>query len=327
MKYRTLGKTGWKISEVSLGAWQIGGRWGSGFDAALGERIIHKAIEEGVNFIDTADVYSEGLSEQLVARVVKTRTERVIVATKIGRRLQPHVAEGYTPEHLTRFVEESLRNMGRDTIDLVQLHCPPSQVYDQAEVFGAMDELRQQGKIRHYGVSVETVNEALKAIQHPGVATVQIIFNLMRIKPAEEFFPAAIKANVGVIARVPLASGLLTGKFSSESTFEEGDHRHFNREGQAFDKGETFSGVPYEEGLKAVKEFKRLFGEEYLVQHALGWILMHDAVSTIIPGASSPEHVEGNVLASQLPPLPDIAMRDAAAVYEKFIRPHVHHLW
>ena len=327
MKYRTLGKTGWKISEVALGAWQVGGRWGSPFDEALAESIIHKAIDEGVNFIDTADVYSDGLSEKTVARVVKSRTERVIVATKIGRRLQPHVAEAYQPAALQRFVEDSLRNMGRDTIDLVQLHCPPTEVYHRAEVFEAMEEMKKQGKIRHFGVSVETVAEAMAAIQHPGVATVQIIFNLMRMKPAEEFFPAAEAANVGIIARVPLASGLLSGKINASTQFDPGDHRHFNREGQAFDKGETFSGVPMEEGLKAVKEFKRLFGEDYLVQHALGWILMHEAVSCVIPGASSPEQVEANTLASQLPPLPDMAMRDAKQVYDKFIRPHVHHLW
>ncbi|MDP5172013.1 MAG: aldo/keto reductase [Bacteroidia bacterium] len=327
MKYRTLGKTGWKVSEVSLGAWQIGGKWGSDFDASLAERIIHKAIDSGVNFIDTADVYSGGLSENIVAKVVKSRTERVIVATKIGRRLHPHTAEGYNRENLTRFVEEALQNMNRDAIDLVQLHCPPSAVYDHAEVFGVMDDLRAQGKIRQYGVSVETVDEALKAIEYPGVATVQIIFNLMRLKPAEVFFPAAKNANVGIIARVPLASGLLTGKFSAETVFGEEDHRHFNREGEAFDKGETFSGVPYAQGLRAVKEYKRLFGEDFLVQHALQWILMHEAISCVIPGASSPEHVASNVQASALPALPEMAMRDAQAVYDKFVRPSVHDLW
>lgn len=327
MKYRTLGKTGWKVSEISLGTWQVGGKWGSAFDESLAESIINTAIDEGINFIDTADVYSTGKSESAVARIVKSRTERIIVATKIGRRLNPHNTDGYSRTNLHRFVNEALANMNRETIDLVQLHCPPTEVYDREDVFAAMDELKQDGKIRHYGVSVETVEEAMKAIQYPGVSTVQIIFNLMRMKPLEEFFPAAKKANVGVIVRVPLASGLLTGKFAADSTFEEGDHRHFNRNGEAFDKGETFSGVPFEQGLKAVKRYKRLFGHEYLVQHALKWILMHEAVSCVIPGASSPEQVKSNVLASDLPALPQMAMDDAKLVYDELVKEHVHHLW
>lgn len=327
MKYRTLGKTGWKISEVSLGTWQVGGRWGEPFDVKRAERILHEAIDRGVNFIDTADVYGDQQSERVVARVAKERTERVIVATKIGRRLQPHAADGYNRENLTGFVEDALRNMGRETIDLVQLHCPPTAVYHNEEVYAIMDDLKQAGKIRQYGVSVESVEEALAAIQHPGVATVQIIFNLMRQKPAEEFFPAAREANVGVIVRVPLASGLLAGKFDEESRFEPGDHRNYNRQGKAFDKGETFSGVSYDLGLRAVKEFKRLFGEEYLVQHALRWVLMFPEVSCVIPGASRPEQVVGNVLASDLPPLPDLAMRDAKAVYDRMLRPSIHPQW
>lgn len=327
MKYRTLGKTGYKVSEISLGTWQVGGKWGSAFDDELAESIIHKAVDLGINFIDTADVYSVGKSENIVSRVVKARMERVIVATKIGRRLNPHVAEAYNKENLRRFVDEALGNMNRETIDLVQLHCPPSAVYDNEEVFDILDGLKQDGKIRHYGVSVETVEEAMKAISYPGVSTVQIIFNLMRMKPLEEFFPAAKAANVGVIVRVPLASGLLTGKFDENSTFEKDDHRHFNRNGEAFDKGETFSGVPFDAGLKAVKEYKRLFGEDYLVQHALKWILMHDAVSCVIPGASRVEQVTSNVLASDLPALPQMAMDDAAKVYDDLVKEHVHHLW
>lgn len=327
MKYRTLGKTGWKVSEISLGTWQVGGKWGSAFDESLAESIINTAVDSGINFIDTADVYSTGKSESAVARIIKSRTERVIVATKIGRRLNPHTADGYNRTNLHRFVNEALANMNRESIDLVQLHCPPTEVYSREEVFAAMDELKVDGKIRHYGVSVETVEEAMKAIEHPGVSTVQIIFNLMRMKPLEEFLPAAKAANVGVIVRVPLASGLLTGKFNEDSTFEEGDHRNFNRNGEAFDKGETFSGVPFDKGLEAVKRYKRLFGHEYLVQHALKWILMHEAVSCVIPGASSAQQVTSNVLASDLPALPQMAMDDAQLVYDELVKEHVHHLW
>lgn len=327
MKYRTLGKTGYKISEISLGTWQVGGKWGSAFDEEVAETIIHKAVDLGINFIDTADVYSAGKSERTVSRIVKSRMERVIVATKIGRRLNPHVADAYNKENLRRFVDETLGNMNRETIDLVQLHCPPSAVYDNEEVFDILDGLKQDGKIRHYGVSVETVEEAMKAISYPGVSTVQIIFNLMRMKPLEEFFPAAKAANVGIIVRVPLASGLLTGKFDENSSFEQEDHRHFNRNGEVFDKGETFSGVPFDVGLRAVRKYKRLFGEDYLVQHALRWILMHEAVSCVIPGASRVEQVAANVLASDLPPFPQMAMDDAATVYNELLRNHVHHLW
>ena len=327
MKYRTLGKTGYKISEISLGTWQVGGKWGSAFDEEVAETIIHKAVDLGINFIDTADVYSAGKSERTVSRIVKSRMERVIVATKIGRRLNPHVADAYNKENLRRFVDETLGNMNRETIDLVRLHCPPSAVYDNEEVFDILDGLKQDGKIRHYGVSVETVEEAMKAISYPGVSTVQIIFNLMRMKPLEEFFPAAKAANVGIIVRVPLASGLLTGKFDENSSFEQEDHRHFNRNGEVFDKGETFSGVPFDVGLRAVRKYKRLFGEDYLVQHALRWILMHEAVSCVIPGASRVEQVAANVLASDLPPFPQMAMDDAATVYNELLRNHVHHLW
>ncbi|MDX2286039.1 MAG: aldo/keto reductase [Bacteroidia bacterium] len=327
MHYRILGKTGWKLSDISLGAWQVGGKWGSPFDEKLAEQIIHTAIDHGVNFIDTADVYSDGLSERTVARVVKSRSETVYIATKCGRRLIPHVAEGYNRQNITRFVEDSLLNTRLDTLDLIQLHCPPSAVYDKAEVFDTLEGLREAGKIRFYGVSVEKVEEARRAIQYPGLATVQIIYNLMRHKPAEVFFKEALAAQVGIIARVPLASGMLTGKFDMETQFDEGDHRYFNRHGEYFDKGETFSGVNYQAGLQAVKEFKRLFGEMYLTQHALRWILMEEAVSCVIPGASSPDQVRSNVEASYIPALSPLAMRDAREVYDKYVRPYVHHLW
>lgn len=327
MNYRTLGKTKWKISDVSLGTWQVGGKWGQPFDAKLANNIIRTAMDNGVNFIDTADVYSDGLSEKAVAKAVKEQGEKVFIATKCGRKLSPHNADGYNKENITRFVEDSLKRMDLETIDLIQLHCPPTEVYSRPEVFGILDDLRTQGKIRRYGVSVEKVEEAMMAIKYPGVATVQIIFNLMRLKPAEEFFAAAQAANVGILARVPLASGLLSGKYNSETSFGKDDHRNFNRNGEAFDKGETFSGIDYEHGLKVVKEYVRLFGEKYLVQHALRWILMHDAISCVIPGASNVDQVLGNVMASEIPALPEMAMADAKKVYDEHIRQHVHHLW
>ncbi|MEO0898499.1 MAG: aldo/keto reductase [Bacteroidota bacterium] len=327
MKYRTLGKTGWKISEVSLGTWQVGGKWGSSFDDKLAESILHKAIDGGVNFLDTADVYSAGLSEKAVSRVVKSRHEEIFVATKCGRRLHPHTAEGYNRQNITAFIHDSLQNMGLERIDLVQLHCPPTEVYQQDEVFGILDDLKAEGKIREYGVSVEKVSEAMEAIKHPGVASVQIIFNMMRLKPSEEFFPAAKKANVGIIARVPLASGLLTGKFNPETTFGEGDHRFFNRNGEHFDKGETFSGVPFDLAMEVLPTYRRFFGSKLLPMYALKWILMHDAVSCVIPGASREEHVDSNLRTSELPELPQMAMDDVKEVYDKYFRKHIHPHW
>ncbi len=329
MEYRTLGKTGWKISAISLGTWQVGGRWGQKFDRENARQILHQAIDRGVNFIDTADVYGNGgrESERMVGTVIRERSEDVKLATKIGRRLNPHVAGGYNRANLTQFVEEALQNTGLECLDLVQLHCPPSDVYEQDEAFSTLDELKLAGKIQHYGVSVEKVSEALRAIQRPGVASVQIIFNLMRLKPAEDFFPAAKQANVGVIARVPLASGLLTGKFSLDSQFDEQDHRHFNRNGEAFDKGETFSGVPFELALEAVEQYKRLLGTKHLAQHALNWILMHPEVSCVIPGASRLDHLEANLLAANLNPLPKVAMEELAEVYDQHLRGLIHPQW
>ncbi|MEL7062503.1 MAG: aldo/keto reductase [Bacteroidota bacterium] len=327
MHYRTLGKTGWKISEISLGTWQVGGKWGSPFDEKLADQILNEAIDQGVNFIDTADVYSGGESERAVGRLVRNRSERIYVATKCGRRLNPHTAEGYTPENITKFIENSLSNTGLEAIDLIQLHCPPTAVYEQAALFDALDTLTDQGKILHYGVSVETVDEAIRALAYPNLASVQIIFNLFRHKPADQFFALAREAKVGVITRVPLASGLLTGKFDKDTIFDSGDHRNFNRQGEYFDKGETFSGVNYDVGLAGVSEYLRLFGRKFLTQYALKWILMHPEVSCVIPGASNISHVQQNVAASEIPPLPDMAMQDVEEVYEKYIKQYVHHLW
>lgn len=328
MKYRALGRTGWNISEIGFGAWGIGGGdWGTTDDKAS-LAALHKAIDLGVNFIDTADVYGDGHSEQLIAQVRKARSEQLIVATKAGRRLNPHVASGYNRQNLTSFVERSLRNLQTDALDLLQLHCPPSEVYDMPEVFGILDDLVQEGKVRFYGVSVERVEEALKAITYPNVQSVQIIFNMFRFKPAEQFFTAASEHRVGILARVPLASGLLTGKLSLQSQFAENDHRKFNRHGEAFDQGETFSGVDYETGLRAVEELRPLVPQgATMAQFALRWILMFAEVTAAIPGAKNPEQAEDNVKAAALAPLTNDTMLRVQEVYDTYIRPQVQQRW
>lgn len=328
MNYRTLGKTGFKVSEVSLGTWQVGGRWGEPFDDENAEKILATAIDGGVNFIDTADVYSDGASERSAARVARGRSEEIRIATKCGRKISPHVSSGYTPERLTAFVEASLKNTGLEALDLIQLHCPPTEVYYRPEIFETFDRLKSQGKIRNLGVSVEKVEEGLKAIEYPNVTSVQIIFNMFRLRPAGLFFEQAKKRDIGVIVRVPLASGLLSGKFTRQTVFGEDDHRNFNREGAAFDKGETFSGVDYEIGLAAVEELAKLFGSEgTLAQWAIRWVLMFDAVSCVIPGASRPDQVVSNLGAAELPPLSTRQMKGVEEIYEKRIKPLVHQLW
>lgn len=327
MNYRELGRTGWRVSEVSFGAWAIGGSWGS-VDDRESIAALHKALDLGVNFIDTADVYGDGHSERLIAGVLKERREEVIVATKAGRRLDPHTADGYTAANLTRFVERSLRNLDTDCLDLVQLHCPPTEVYYRPEVFGAMDDLVQAGKVRYYGVSVEKVEEALKAIEYPNVQTVQIIFNMFRHRPAELFFAQAQQRKVGILARVPLASGLLTGKMTPQSAFAADDHRAFNRYGESFDVGETFSGVNFRIGLEAVEELRPLVPPgATMAQFALRWILMFDAVSCAIPGAKRPAQAEDNIRASELPPLSEETMARVRDIYDTYIRTLVHHRW
>lgn len=325
---RTLGKTGWPVSPISLGTWQVGGKWGEPFSDATADRILNEAIDAGVNFIDTADVYSDGLSETAVGRVVRSRSERVYVATKCGRRIDPHVNEGYTPAALRGYVEDSLRRTGLERLDLIQLHCPPTAVYYRPEIFGLFDRLREEGKIGHLGVSVEKVEEGLKAMTYDNVVSVQIIFNVFRQRPAGLFFREAQARDVGVIVRVPLASGLLTGKFSADTTFGAEDHRHFNRDGAGFDKGETFSGVDYELGLRAVARIRELFpGEENLAPRALQWVLRHEAVSTVIPGASRSAHLRSNLSVPDLPPLTPAQVAGLNRVYEEMIKAEVHHLW
>ncbi len=328
MESRTLGSTKMQVSAVSFGAWAIGGAWGS-VDDEESLRALHAALDAGVNFIDTADVYGDGRSERLVARLRRERPgDAIRVATKAGRRLPTQTPDGYTRENLSAWVDRSLRNLEMDALDLLQLHCPHPGVYDRPEVFGILDDLVRAGKVRHYGVSVETVDEARRALRHPNVETVQIIFNMFRMKPAEAFFAEAKARRVGILARVPLASGLLTGKLRPDSTFAPDDHRGFNREGQFFDKGETFSGVPYTVGLEAVERLRPLVpAGATLAQLALRWILMFDAVSCAIPGAKTPQQARENAAAAGLTPLGPQAMAAVKAVYDELIRPHVHGSW
>lgn len=327
MNLRTLGKTGISVSEISLGAWQLGGKWGSPFSPETAEAVLTTAMEQGVTFVDTADVYSDGESERAIGRFLKQHPGAFRVATKCGRRISPHVAENYTPETLRSHVEQSLERLQTDCIDLVQLHCPPTEVYYRDEIFELFDRLKDEGKIRNLGVSVEKIGEAERAITYPNVTTVQIIFNLFRQRPAETFFEKAKAAQVGIIARVPLASGLLSGKMTASTQFSSTDHRHFNREGAAFDKGETFSGVPFETGLEAAEILKTIFEGNELAAAALRWILMFDAVSVAIPGASNPGQMQANVAAGSLAAFSAEQMNKAREVYDNLIKPHVHHLW
>ena len=327
MKYRELGRTGWKVSEVSFGAWAIGGTWGN-VDDEESLAALHRAVDRGVNFIDTADVYGGGRSERLIARLWKERSERIYVATKAGRRLNPHTAAGYNAENLTRFVEDSLRRLETDCLDLLQLHCPLNSIYYNPDVFEALDKLTRDGKIQHYGLSVKPPEEGLKAMDYPNVQTIQIIFNLFRQRPAELFLKEARLRRVGVLARVPLASGLLSGRMSRETTFAGNDHRNSTRAGAAFDRGETFSGVDYETGLAAVEELRALLPPNVTMpQFALRWILMFEGVTCAIPGGKRPAQVEENAAASDLPPLTEVQMSKAREIYDRLIKQQVHYRW
>ena len=327
MQYRELGRTGWKVSTISFGAWAIGGTWGDVKDSES-LAALKRALDLGVNLFDTADGYGDGHSEQLLAKLRKERSELFYVATKVGRRLNPHIASGYNKENLTAFVERSLKNLEMEALDLLQLHCPPTQVFYMPEVFDILDGLVKAGKLRHYGVSVEKVEEALKAIEYPNVQTVQIIFNIFRQRPMDLFFGEAQRRKIGILARLPLSSGMLTGKLTRTSSFQEDDHRQFNRNGEGFDRGETFSGLDYEISLQAVEELRPFIPAGMtMTQMALRWILMSPAVTCAIPGAKRPAQVEENVSAADLPPLSDETLSQIRAVYERLVRPHVHHYW
>jgi aryl-alcohol dehydrogenase-like predicted oxidoreductase len=325
---RPFGKTGQNVSRIGFGAWAIGGTWGEVSEADA-RAALHAALDAGMTFIDTADVYGDGRSERIIAQVLAERPgERPFVATKAGRRLSPHTAEGYNQKNLEAFIDRSLSNLRVDRLDLVQLHCPPTASYDDAALFAALDAIKAKGKITDYGVSVETIAEARRAIRWPGVRSVQIIYNLFRQRPAEVFFREAEAADVAVIARVPLASGLLTGKMTKDTTFAADDHRSFNRDGAAFDKGETFSGVPYDVALEAVEELRALVpAGATMADFALRWILMDPAVTVVIPGAKNPAQATANARADALAPLSTEVMQAARDIYQRRIAPHVHHLW
>ena len=327
MRYRALGKAGFEVSSISFGAWAIGGSWGDTDDSAA-MQALHRALDRGVNFFDTADVYGDGHSERLLARLRKERKEPFHVATKAGRRSNPHVASAYNAENLAGYVERSLRNLELERLDLLQLHCPPTDVYYMPEAFNALDALVRAGKLRAYGVSVERVEEALKALEYPGIASIQIVFNLFRQRPAERLFALAHAQKVGILARLPLSSGMLTGKLSRSTQFANDDHRAFNREGAAFDRGETFSGVNYELGLEAVEELRAILPQGLsLTDLALCWILSFDAVSCAIPGARRPEQVDQNVRAADLPGLDNATLQRIREIYDRRIRPSVHQRW
>lgn len=328
MDYKTLGKTGLPVSRIGFGAWAIGADWGDVTEAEA-MATLNAAVDHGITFLDTADVYGDGRSERLIAQLLRERPSvEITVATKAGRRLNPHVAAGYTAANIEAFVDRSLSNLGVEALDLVQLHCPPTDVYYAPELFSGLDELVHRGKIRHYGVSVERIEEALKAIEYPGVETVQIIFNMLRQRPSELFFEQAQRRDVGVIVRVPLASGLLTGKMNPGTTFAANDHRSYNRHGEAFDVGETFAGIDYNTGLKAVEELKALLpAGATMAQLALRWILMFEAVSTVIPGAKNPIQAADNALAADLPALSPKTLAAIVDIYDRYARPQVHHRW
>jgi aryl-alcohol dehydrogenase-like predicted oxidoreductase len=327
MNYRSLGRTGWKVSSVSFGAWAVGGTWGPVKDEES-MAALHRALDRGVNFFDTADVYGDGHSEQLFARLRRERKEPFHVGTKAGKRLDPFTVAGFNRANLNAFVERSLENLGVETIDLLQLHCPPQDIYYRPDVFEILDEMVKAGKIRFYGVSVERVEEALKAIDFPGVQTVQIIYNIFRQRPAEVLFAEARRRQVGIIARLPLSSGMLAGKMTRASTFTEDDHRQANRDGAWFDRGETFSGVPFEVGLEAVEELRPLVPPGTpMASFALRWILMNEAVSCVIPGGKRPSQVDDNCAAADLPALSPETMARIGEIYERRIKKYVQPYW
>lgn len=327
MKQRYLGKTNILVSEIALGCWQLGAVWGEPFNPEIALNTLKAASKENIDCYDTADVYMGGESERAIGRYLQTLDQKPFVITKMGRFLNPHIASGYNEENFRLFIDQSLKNLQMTSLDMVLLHCPPREVYDNPAIFETLDKLKAEGKIKHYGVSVEKVEEGLKAIQYPGVEAVEIIFNMFRLKPAEAFFVEAQKKNVGIIVRVPLASGLLTGKFNKDTLFNPNDHRNYNRHGERFDMGETFSGVDYNTGLQAVEALKNVFPNESLPMIALRWILMFDAVSTVIPGASRPEQIIQNAKASSLPPLSTEQMKQVESIYSNYIKPLVHNHW
>lgn len=327
MNYRTLGKTGYEVSEISLGTWQLGSRWGDPFSEEVAQQTLEAALENGINMLDTADIYQDGCSERAIGRFLKAHPEkRIYVVTKMGRALNPHVAEGYTEENMRRFVNQSRERMGVDALDLTLLHCPPTPIFSNKEFFACLDKMKAEGIIRHYGVSIERIDEGLAALEHD-ISAIEVIFNMYRQRPAEELFKKAAEKNVGIIVRVPLASGMLTGTYTANKTFGPNDHRTYNRNGESFDKGETFSGVDYLTGIRSAERLKAELPTDDLAGMALRWCLMFPEVSVVIPGASRPEQIVRNVAASELPPLSPAQMETVKRIYNEDIKDTVHNLW
>ena len=327
MKFRNFSNVGWQVSEIGLGCWAIGSEWGE-VTPEDARDVLKTSLDKGINFFDTADVYGDGRSEKFVGELIKSTKEKIYVATKAGRRLNPHTPEGYNLKNIEEFIDRSLINLGVDCIDLLQLHCPPSETCARKETYDMMEEIVKKGKIANYGVSVEKVSEAMDAIQYPNVKSIQIIFNIFRQKPAELFFKEAAKNNVAIIVRVPLASGLLTGKMNKDSSFPQNDHRNYNINGDAFDVGETFSGVNYEKGLMAVEKLKELIPSGFtLTDLALKWILMHEEVSVVIPGAKNREQVTNNVKASDLNDIDASLISKINSIYDDIIKEDIHPRW
>ena len=326
MKYRKFSNLGWNVSEIGIGCWAIGSEWGD-VSVEDAKEALYSSINNGINFFDTADVYGDGRSEKIISEVLKNSNEQIYVATKAGRRLNPHNADGYNLKNIESFIDRSLSNLGVDIIDLVQLHCPPSEICGKPETYEMMDEIVKKGKIKYYGVSVEKVSEALDAIKHPNVKSIQIIFNIFRQKPSETFFHEAKKKNVAIIARVPLASGLLTGKMNNNSSFPKNDHRNYNINGDAFDVGETFSGVNFSKGLEAVEELKKIIPKGFsLTDLALKWILSHAEVTVVIPGVKNKIQAELNVKASELSEISFIK-ESIKEIYSKYFKKDIHSNW
>lgn len=327
MNYRTLGKTGYEVSEISLGTWQLGSRWGDPFSEEVAQQTLEAALENGINMLDTADIYQDGCSERAIGRFLKAHPEkRIYVVTKMGRALNPHVAEGYTEENMRRFVNQSRERMAVDALDLTLLHCPPTPIFSNKEFFECLDKMKAEGIIRHYGVSIERIDEGLAALEHD-ISAIEVIFNMYRQRPAEELFKKAAEKNVGIIVRVPLASGMLTGTYTADKTFGPNDHRTYNRNGESFDKGETFSGVDYITGIRSAERLKAELQTDDLAGMALRWCLMFPEVSVVIPGASRPEQIVRNVAASELPPLSPAQMETVKRIYNEDIKDSVHNLW
>ncbi|MBR0228535.1 MAG: aldo/keto reductase [Clostridia bacterium] len=326
MNQRILGKTGRAVSEIGLGTWQLGTRWGDPFNHEEAMKILETAEENGITFIDTADVYNGGKSEETIGEYVAAHPGRFYVTTKCGRRLNPHTAEMYTPEAVAGFIDGSLRRMNLERLDMILLHCPPTSVFRRDDIFGELEKQKQAGKLADYGVSIEKVEEGVQAMEY-NISAMEVIFNMFRLKPMDRLFPLAAEKNVGIIARVPLASGLLTGRYTKDTVFGPQDHRTYNRDGAAFDKGETFSGIPYDLGLEAAEALKKVFGTSDLAPYAIRWILMHPEVSVVIPGASKASQVAANVKAAELPALTDAQMNAVREIYDRCLRETIHPQW